>query len=120
MASTIQILADKFYGGLEPIVRFYNENRPPNTEPLAVTRTCEPGFEVKLNPVELKEHLDWLKEKRSLTDYNDTVRQVRISGNGFLKSGYHMELKYEETELLYRALQHCLGEDKVRIFYKNY
>jgi hypothetical protein len=111
--STIQILADRFYGGMEPIVKFYNDNRPANTEPLAVTRTCEPGFEIKLNPAELDDNMNWLKERGRLSDYNDTVRQVRIYGNGFLKSGYHMKLTDEENKLLFRALQHCLGKDKV-------
>jgi hypothetical protein len=111
--STIQILADRFYGGIEPIVKFYNENRPANTEPLAVTKTYEPGFEIKLNQTELHDHMKWLKERGSLSDYNDTVRQVRIYGNGFLQSGCHMKLTDEENKLLFQAIQHCLGKDKV-------
>ena len=113
MSSTIQILADKFYGGMQPIVDYYNEIRPGNTQPLAISETCEPGFEIKLNPTELNRHLEWIKELGMLSDYNNTVRQVRIYGNGFLKSGSHSGLKKEETELLFQALQHCLGKDKV-------
>ena len=111
--TTIQILADKLYGGFAPVLKFYNEHKPADAMPLCKAGTAELGFEIPLNPTELKDHLDYMRNRGRLTDYNDKVRQLRISGNGFLKSGFYMGFTKAETDILYQALKHSLGKDKV-------
>ena len=113
--STIQILADKLYGGFEPVLTFYNYHKPADAMPLCEANIAELGFEILLNPTELNIHLEYIRLRTGgrLTNYNDTVKQLRISGNGFLTSGYYMGFSEEETELLFLALKHSLGENKV-------
>jgi hypothetical protein len=48
-----------------------------------------------------------------LSDYNDTVRQLRFTGESKLTSGGHIGFTPEETNLLFRALKHSLGENAV-------
>jgi hypothetical protein len=111
--TTIKFIADKLYGGYQPILDFYNENKPLGAEPLGRCLTAEGGFEIKLNPEELKQHLEHMPRFSTFTDYNDTVKQLRFTGDSKLTSGGYMGFNKEETELLFRALQHSLGADQV-------
>lgn len=113
--SSIKFIAEKLYGGYQPILDYYNKNKPAEAEPLEKTSAVEGGFEIKLNKTELEKHLKQLEKWRgsTLRDYNDTVKQMRFTGNSELTSGGHVGFSKAETKLLFQALQHSLGADQV-------
>jgi hypothetical protein len=106
--STIHVLTDKLKGGYQPILDFYNQNKPSEWTELREAGVCEGGFECDL-PAE--EVID-IKKNRYLCDIDSLVQQVRWSRGKLLSMGY-IGLGYEQTKLLFRALQHSLGVDQV-------
>lgn len=104
--ATIQVLVDTLFGGYEPILTYYNANKSDKWNPLRQLEVAEGGFEIELNPEELKRQVKWS------TDRNDEVKQLRWN-HGRLSSCGYTGFNEEETELLFKSLQHSLGEDKV-------
>jgi len=111
--STIQVLPETLKGGYAPICAYYNANKPADWAPLRKLQRSEGGFEIDLNHEELKRSLEWAKRMGGLSDDNDRIRQLRWTGNGFLKCHYNIGFTKEQTELLFQALKHCLGDDQV-------
>ena len=105
--TTIHVLTEKLKGGYKPILDFYNQNKPSEWTELKEAGVCEGGFECDL-PIE---ELVVMRQTR-YSDKNNLVQQVRWSRGKLLSMGYR-GLGYEQTQLLFRALQHSLGEDKV-------
>lgn len=105
--STIHVLTDKLKGGYQPILDFYNQNKPSEWTELREAGACEGGFECDL----LIDELVVMRQSR-YSDKNNLVQQVRWSRGKLLSMGY-IGLGYEQTELLFRALKHSLGADQV-------
>ena len=105
--TTIHVLTEKLKGGYKPILDFYNQNKPEEWTELKEAGVAEGGFECDL-PIE---ELVVLRQSR-YSDKNNLVQQVRWSRGKLLSMGY-IGLGYEQTQLLFRALQHSLGDDKV-------
>ena len=106
--TTIKVLTDTLSGGYDPILTHYNANKPHGWNPLRRLKVYEGGFEIALNN----------ESYTRPTDYNDMVKQLRWS-RGCLSSGGYIGFNCEETLLLFKALQHSLGEDKVIFVERN-
>jgi hypothetical protein len=105
---TIHVLIDNLPGGYEPIVQFYNANKPDHLNKIFKNKVAEGGFETLL-----EEDLLEKAKKDPWCDANSLVRQVRwYSGKLLSKCGYN-PLTNEQTQLLFRALQHSCGEKNV-------
>jgi hypothetical protein len=112
--STIQVLPLTLKGGYEPICDYYNANKPADWAPLSKLQRSEGGFQIDLNTEEKKRSLEWAKRIGGLPpDNNDIIRQLRWTGKGFLKSEFNIGFTEEQTQLLFQALQHSLGEGQV-------
>ena len=113
--STIKVLTDTLKGGYEPIINFYNENKPADAMELRKLDRSEGGFELSLNREQLASQREW-SSRFSLSqlglDHNETIKQLRWS-RGRLESGCYIGFNEEETALLFRALQHSLGAQNV-------
>ena len=109
--TTIKVLTDTLSGGYGPILEYYNTNKSPGWNPLRRSQVYEGGFEIALNE---KTNESYTRP----TDYNDRVKQLRWS-RGCLRSGGYIGFNCEETLLLFKALQHSLGEDKVIFVERN-
>ena len=107
--STIHVLTEKLKGGYQPILDFYNQNKPAEWTELQEAGVCEGGFECDL-PID---ELVVMKMSR-YSDKNNLVQQVRWSQGKLLSMGYK-GLGHEQTELLFRALQNSLGADQVEM-----
>ncbi len=103
--TTIHVLTDKLQGGYQPILDFYNQNKPSEWAVLRKAGACEGGFECDLPSKEIRNNT-------YLCDTNSLVQQVRWSRGKLVKMSY-IGLGAEQTKLLFRALQHSLGQDKV-------
>ena len=106
--TTIHVLTDELPGGYKPIIDFYNQNKPSEWSELRKADVSEGGFECYLPNKNLEE----IKKKLYLYDMNTLVQQVRWSDGKLLSMGY-IGLGYEQTQLLFKALQHILGADQV-------
>ena len=107
----IQVLVNKLPTNCyQDIIKYYNERRPEGSQPIYKAAVCEGGFEIPLD----KEEIDNLKTHKGqpYLDPNDTVRQVRWNSGWLLNMSY-MNLREEETSLLYQALKHVMGDDQV-------
>jgi len=113
--STIHVLTSTLKDGYAPICNYYNANKPADWMPISKLRAAEGGFEMNLNPSEKAHSLECVKSMGRMSDENDKVRQLRWTGDGFLKSNGHIGFTREQTHLLCRALQHSLGGDKVEL-----
>lgn len=105
---TIKVLVDTFKRETyQHVTSFYNGNKPADWKNLIEGRFAEGGFEIELED-------DYLNRQRAkgLSNPNDLFRQVRWS-NGTLVSFGYFPFTAEQTELLYRALKHGFGADKV-------
>ena len=116
--ATIQLLVDTLFGGYAPILTYYNANKPDKWNPLRQLEVSEGGFEIELNPEELKHSLKWASRFTTLTDRNDEVKQLRWNRGRLSSCGYN-GFNEEETELLFKALQHSLGENNVILLDEN-
>ena len=111
--STIKVLTDTLKGGYEPIIRYYNENKPEDAMELRKLDRSEGGFELSLNMEQLASQREWSSRfNRFGLDHNETIKQLRWS-RGRLESGCYIGFNKEETALLFRALQHSLGAQNV-------
>jgi hypothetical protein len=111
--STIQVLPETLKGGYAPICDYYNANKPADWAPLSKLQRAEGGFEINLTSEELTCSTAWAYRMGSLMDDNDRIRQLRWVGKGFLESDGHIGFNTAQTELLFKALQHSLGQDQV-------
>ena len=112
--TTIHFKVDKLSGGYEPVLKYYNANKPVGSQPLCEAKVAEGGFEIKLNAKELEHQKTYFKGRGGiLSDYNNTVRQLRFAPGACLSSGYRAGFTQAETELLFLALQHSLGANSV-------
>lgn len=62
--STIHVLTDKLNGGYQPIIDFYNKNKPSKWTVLRKACACEGGFECDLPEKEIEK----IKKNRLLCD----------------------------------------------------
>ena len=109
--STIHVLTDKIKGGYNPIIKYFNDNKPEGCNPIRELMVYEGGFEIDLEPALLEvAKLEMIGNP--MRDKNSLVRQVRWSG-GKLLSFHHNTFTSKQTILLFCALQHCLGEENV-------
>jgi len=105
---TIKVLVATFKKEVyQQVTAFYNQNKPAGWKNLIEGRFAEGGFEIELED-------DYVNSQRAKgrSNPNDLFRQVRWS-QGRLESFYYIPFTEEQTELLYRALQHGFGADKV-------
>ena len=116
--STIQVLPETLKGGYAPICAYYNANKPADWAPISKLQRAEGGFEIDLTQEELKSSLQWCKRMGGFPDDNNRIRQLRWTGKGFLTSDGYTGFTEEQTQLLFQALKHCLGDDQV-IMYKK-
>ena len=109
--STIHVLTDKIKCGYNPIIKYFNDNKPAGCNPIRELMVYEGGFEIDLEPALLEvAKLEMIGNP--MRDKNSLVRQVRWSG-GKLLSFHHNAFTSEQTILLFHALQHCLGAENV-------
>ena len=102
----IKFIIDRLKGGYQPVLDYYNLNKPEGSLQLCRAGVAEGGFEIHLTEEEMK------NKRRG--DYNSTVRQLRFGGSGdTLTSGFHMGFTKAETLLLFKALESSLGEGQV-------
>ncbi len=107
----IKVLPKTLKGGYSPIINYFNEFKPPGCNPIRELCVWEGGFEIDLE----EPFLEQAKLKminNPMRDKNSLVRQVRWS-DGKLLSFHHTPLTEEQTMLLFKALQHSLGEENV-------
>lgn len=88
---------------LQLVLDYYNMNKEATDEPLELLDRCEGGFKINLS---------YLKNLQG--NENDKIKQVRWN-KGFLTSKGFISFKEKEKMLLYEALAHVLGKDKVTI-----
>ena len=97
--------------GYQPILTYYNENRPEGTEELQILNRVEGGFMIKI-PME-KEKKDELHD----TKYNDLIENNRIHqlrwSNLRLVSDIYFGFTNQQLDLLYESLVNYLGEENV-------
>jgi hypothetical protein len=88
---------------LRLVLDYYNMNKETMEEPLELLNRCEIGFKINIS---------YLKHMQG--DENDKIKQVRWK-KGCLTSNGFISFKEKEKMLLYEALAHVLGKDKVTI-----
>lgn len=114
----IKFIIDKLKGGYQPVLDYYNLNKPEGSARLCRADVGEGGFAIHLTEEEMKnirKH-DYYDDDYDdyNDDYNSTVRQLRFGGFGStLTSDYHMGFTREETLLLFKALESSLGVGQV-------
>lgn len=86
---------------LQLVLDHYNMNKETTDEPLELLDRCEGGFKINLS---------YLKNLQG--NENDKIKQVRWN-KGFLTSKGFISFREKEKMLLYEALVHVLGKDKV-------
>jgi hypothetical protein len=106
----IRVLVDKFKQDVyHQVLTYFNQNKPVEWKNLIVGRFAEGGFEI-----ELEDEFLARQSAKGLCNANDLFRQVRWH-KGNLESFFYIPFTAEQTELLFRALQHGFGADKVII-----
>ena len=107
---TIKVLVDTFkqeiYG---QVTTYFNQHKPQEWKNLIEGRFAEGGFEI-----ELEDEFLARQKAKGLRNPNDLFRQVRWN-KGTLDSFYYIPFTAEQTELLFCALQHGFGANKVII-----
>jgi hypothetical protein len=88
---------------LQLVLDYYNMNKEPSEEPLELLDRCEGGFKINISYLIGQE-----------ANENDKIKQV-IWSKGCLTSNGLISFKEKEKMLLYDALVHVLGQDKVTI-----
>lgn len=88
---------------LQLVLDYYNINKEPTEEPLELLDRCEGGFKINIS---------YLKQQQG--DENNKIKQVRWK-KGCLTSNGYISFKEKEKMLLYEALAHVLGKEKVII-----
>ena len=114
---TINVLTKTLKDGYAPILKHFNEFKPPGCNSIRQLGASEGGFELDLE----EPFLEQAKLKmihNPMRDINSLLRQVRWH-NGKLLSFHHNSLTEEQTMLLFRALQFSLGEENV-VLCENY
>ena len=107
----IKVLPTTLKCGYEPIVKRFNDTKPPGCNSIRELGAWEGGVEIDLE----EPFLEQAKLKminNPMRDKNSLVRQVRWS-DGKLLSFHYNSLTEEQTMLLFQALQHSLGEENV-------
>ena len=88
---------------LQLVLDYYNMYKEPSEEPLELLDRCEDGFKINIS---------YLIGEQA--NENDKIKQVRWS-KGCLTSQGFISFKEKETMLLFDALVHVLGQNKVTI-----
>ena len=110
---TIHVLTPTLKDGYKPICDYYNANKPADWTPLKKLDRSEGGFSVDLTPTEIKQILEWRNNISCVVDNNDTIRQLRWTNNGFLKTHRYIGFTEDQTLLLFQALKASIGDDQV-------
>ena len=107
----IKVLPTTLKCGYEPIVKRFNDTKPPGCNSIRELGASEGGFEFDLE----EPFLEQAKLKminNPMRDKNSLLRQVRWSDGKLLNLHYN-SLTEEQTMLLFQSLQHSLGEENV-------
>ena len=100
MSYIICLKTDILPNGYQPILTYYNENRPQGTEELEELNRAEGGFMIKI------------PENKDEQDINNRIRQLRWS-NLRLVSDIYIGFNDEQLDLLYESFINYLGEDNL-------
>jgi hypothetical protein len=94
----IKVLVDTIE--YQPVLDYYNTNKPENEEPLERLDRAEGGFKIQIPSM-----------KNKSVDENSKIRQLRWSmGTLVSRSGWNIYIGFTEkqTMMLYEALVHAL------------
>lgn len=107
--ATIKVLVDTFKNEIYKVVTdFYNENKPKTWTKLIPGNFSEGGFEMPL-----EDDLMQQQKKKGCRDANQLCRQVRWSNGKLITPSKYIPFAKEHTQLLFLALKHGFGADKV-------
>jgi hypothetical protein len=112
---TIQVIPKTLTDGCEHICEYYNANKPAEWMPIEKLDRDEGGFKIAMTKAEHESHLKWLFRitGNSLSDRNDSIKQLRWTDRGYLTSHLCVGFTEEETQLLFKALTHSLRKNQV-------
>lgn len=88
----------------EPIIEYYNQNKPPDWNPIEKLNRLEGGFQIKM------EDFDY---NRSL-DVNQRIKQVRWHKQQLITPIAMFGFTVKEEYLLYQSFLHVHGEHEVK------
>tara|TARA_X000000950_G_C13875976_1_gene644847 strand:- start:17 stop:631 length:615 start_codon:yes stop_codon:yes gene_type:complete len=89
----------------EPIIEYYNQNKPPDWNPIEKLNRIEGGFQIKLKG---------FNHDRSLVDINQRIKQVRWCRQQLTTPIAMFGFTMEEEYLLYQSFLHVYGKDEVK------
>lgn len=101
MSNTICVKIKYLPNGYQPIIDYYNQNKPKDSQNLEKLDRQEGGFKIKFDNYD---NLD--------CDENDKIYQLRWSKGKLVSNGYY-NFRLEQLKLLYKSLKTCLGEENV-------
>lgn len=87
----------------EPIIKYYNQNKPPDWNPIEKLNRLEGGFQIKMEDFD---------HNRSL-DINQRIKQVRWHKQQLITPIAMFGFTVEEEYLLYQSFLHVHGENEV-------
>ena len=88
----------------EPIIEYYNQNKPPDWNPIEKLNRLEGGFQIKMEDFD---------HNRSL-DINNRIKQVRWYKQQLITPIAMFGFSKEEEYLLYQSFLHVHGENEVK------
>tara|TARA_B100000927_G_C16436742_1_gene457965 strand:+ start:300 stop:698 length:399 start_codon:yes stop_codon:yes gene_type:complete len=88
--------------GYQPILDYYNTNRPEGTQMLEKLNRCEGGFQIKLD------NYDEIED----SDINNKIRQLRWCRRK-LVSDMYIGFTDKQLDLLYKAIESSFGKENV-------
>jgi len=112
--TTIKVLTEKLTNGYQPILDYYNLNKPKDWNPIKKLNRDGGGFEIDLNKEELQRSREWSSRFCPLFDDNNAIKQLRWSSGELTSAGY-IGFNEQETELLFKSLKHSLGDEQVQM-----
>lgn len=99
----IKVLFDSMsVESINDIIKYYNEQKEINEEPLEILDRCEGGFQIKIFYTSI------IKE-------NEKIKQVRWSNKCLKTPMFYHEFTYKETMLLCKAIKNVMGKDNVQL-----
>jgi hypothetical protein len=108
----IKVLVNSF-PGYNPILDWYNANKPEGWSPIKEAGIREGGFEVPLTATELNKYKE--RNINRPLDANEYVRQLEWRRGELVQHHNYAPLYEKEKLLIGKALAAVLGADKVEI-----
>lgn len=109
MSRVISVKIGQLPYGYQPILDYYNANKPEGSQMLEILNRCEGGFKIKLDDYDEIED----------NDENNKIRQLRWS-NRQLISDIYIGFTDEQLDLLYEAIGSSLGKENVEFVDKKH